>query len=147
MIKNLHKHQTITNGLIIMLMFSWMSMMCQHCLALTQVDIDQTDYSGGSFDSDSVSMTYEHCLQIKTHAESETDSPGCNGACENGCTSTATIQKDSQTATDHQITKHFLRTTPSYRLVHNKAPSEAPGEPPPDRAIFLPFERYTVQLK
>ncbi len=120
----------ISKSLIATLVFAWLSIFCQHCMALAEPE--QTVSSAH----------HEHCVpQIEAEAD-------LNLTCDSDCDDLSAIHdSNNQQQNDHKNYKQAVLVSRLYPKVFRKTPDISIQKPPPDQATFLPLEHYTVQLK
>ncbi len=129
---NHHRKIIVGKGLIATLLFTWLSIYCQHCLAFAE----QTQPE----------ISHAHCVdqaQQQTPKYIDTES-----LCISDCSNYPAIQDT------HKLQKNELKTCDQYTLVaindftyRQKNTITSFREFPPDQSLFLPVKRYTIQLK
>lgn len=132
---NNHRKLTVGKGLIATLLFTWLSIYCQHCLAFPQQE---------QFQQNNTEISHAHCVaQTKQQVQADTDL-----SCIGDCSSPPAIQDSNK------LQKNGLENFTQYISVasndftYRQTTTEMPfQEFPPDQSLFLPLERYTVQLK
>jgi len=125
-------HQPIANALVSILIFTWFSMFCQHCMALAEPE--QT----------ASSINHEYCAPL-IESENEKD---LTQTCFSDCDEISAIHDTkNQQQNDHKTYKQVVLVSKFFPASFQKSPETPIQESPPDQAIFLPLERYTVQLK
>ncbi len=122
--------QPIASTLVSVLVFTWLSIFCQHCMALAESE--QTVSSAH----------HEHCApQIEAEAD-------LNLTCVSDCDDLSAIHDlNNQQQNDHKNYKQAVLVSKFYPITFQKIPDSSIQESPPDQATFLPLEHYTVQLK
>ncbi len=122
----------ISKSLIATLIFAWLSIFCQHCMALAEPE--QTV----------IPVSHEHCVPVIT-SENETDH---TQTCVSDCDERYAIHDaNNQQQKDHKTYKLSALVSKFYPTYFRKIPDTSIQKPPPDQATFLPLEHYTVQLK
>ncbi len=122
----------ISKSLIATLMFTWLSIFCQHCMALAEPE--QTVSSAH----------HEHCVPL-VESENETD---LTQTCVSDCDELAAVHDtNNQQQNDQKAYKQSVLVSKFYPITFQKTPDTPIQESPPDQATFLPLEHYTVQLK
>ncbi len=122
----------ISKSLIATLVFAWLSIFCQHCMAFAE--LEQTVSSAH----------HEHCAPL-TETENKTD---LTQTCISNCDEISAIHDtNNQQQNDHKIYKQAVLVSKFYPTYFRKIPDISIQKPPPDQATFLPLEHYTVQLK
>lgn len=125
--------QTISKGLIAALIMSWLSLTCQHCIAMAQyLEIKTANPSHGL-------CSHTTDKNVASQASLSCGNPG----------SCMSVLMDTQQAIDHPLTPHGATPTTPINLPALKNPglSRYFQLSPPDGALFLPLEYFTVQLK
>lgn len=124
--------QTISKGLIATLIMTWLSLTCQHCNAMAQ------------YPEITTANPLHGCTHTKDHdfANQASLSFGEHGSC-------MSVLMDTQQAIDHLLTPHGAIPARPISLPALQYPglSRYIHLSPPDAALFLPLEYFTVQLK
>lgn len=119
----------ISKTLVATLLLTWLSVFCQHCVAMEQPDQQ---------------VTHDHCSD---HAFIKNESvPDQHFASDNTCQS-AIQDTGNQLKIDGKTLTQFSLITDNYKIRFEKFVQYQTQESPPDQACFLPQEYYTVQLK
>lgn len=143
MLKVLRKKQEqLGTGLLVFFLGAWLSVLCQNCMAL--MDNDEGSHQA---------TEYQHCAEAEDdlpQADISLSSDHCTGVC--NCDQLQTLTSAVQSLSsdkgykDHQFVTAVLPAE-QYRL----SPSSGSGagfhhNDFPERACFLPLERYCVLL-
>ena len=124
--------QPIASTLVSVLVFTWLSIFCQHCMALAEPEQSATPTG------------HEHCAPL-TESENKTD---LTQTCVSDCDDISAIHDtNNPQPNDQKIYKQSVLVSKFYPITFRKTPDRSIQKPPPDQATFLPQEHYTVQLK